>query len=763
MREELLVVGKNLPKFDATDKAIGKARYCIDLNLDEMLYAKLLRSPYPHAKVIDINISKAEKYPGVRAITTIFETPKVVGAIGHLTTAKGRESLIICDNVVRFIGDPIAAVAADNEKIAEEALSLIEIKYDILSAIFDPAESLKTESIKIHKEGNIPYHFVETFGDVNKSFKEADYILQNTYTTSKQKHAALEPFGSCIAYFDSNERLTVYSSSQRPHIIKLYLARALDIPMNKVRIIKPYTGGAFGGRDYLIHGLEVMCSFLSRKCGKTVKMSFTREEDFEATESRHPFIIDLKTGVNKDGILAAIDVHAVMNVGAYGAHAVGVIRNAMTIATLLYRCPVRFEGSSVYTNTSLCGAFRSYGNPQINFALESQMDIIAEKLNLDPVELRLKNYRGLGEVDPVGGLKIQSDGMKECLLKGSKKFGWKGKWKGKIRNIRDGVLRRGVGMSCLVHPSGARFAIPDPAAAIVMLNTDGSVNLVTAAADDGQGNRTVLAQIAAEELGTNLERISISAVDTDTTPIDSGTHASRQTYAGGIAVRQAALDAKNKLLSTASQKLNIEPTLLNIKNGEIYEIKRPANKISVADLLTSIEFEDKSNCKQVIGVSTGVAPGWAPTYGANFAEVEVDTDTGEVKVIKMVFAFDVGKAINPAHVEGQILGGEMQGVGYALTEDLIMNSGKICNSNFTDYRVLRACDIPDFDIIIVESNEPTGAFGAKGIGEATNAGTAAAIANAIYDATGVRIMTLPITQEKVLKGLDLMKEQNITQ
>jgi xanthine dehydrogenase molybdenum-binding subunit len=756
MKDELFVVGKNVPKADAFDIVTGRAKYCTDLVKDGMLYAKLLRSPHPHAKIIDIDVSKAEKYPGVRAIVTIFEAPKVAGAIGFLMSPKGRKNLYILDSIVRFIGDPVAAIAADSEKIADEALSLIDVKYEILPAFFDPTEAIKEGAVKIHKDGNIAYHLVQNFGDITKGFKEADYVIENRFTTSKQKHVAMEPFSSCLADFNLNGRLTVYSSTQRPHISKLYLAGALGISFNKVRIIKPYTGGAFGGRDYLIHGLEVMCSFLSRKSGKPVKMSFTREEDFEATESRHPFIIDLKTGVNRDGILTAIDMTAIMNVGAYGAHAVGVLTNAMAMTSLYYRCPnIRFQGQSVYTNTSLCGAFRSYGNPQINFALESQMDMIAEKLKIDPVELRLRNYRGLGEVDPISNMKIQSDGMKDCLLKGAKKFGWKqNKYKDK-----GGVLKRGVGMSYLAHQSGARWAIPDPASAIIMFNTDGSVNLVIAAADDGQGNRTVLAQIAAEELGINYEQISFSDVDTDMTPIDSGTHASRQTYAGGIAVRKAAAEAKKKLLNFAAPKLKTKQENLNINKGLIFDINNPSNNISIGSLLTTLEFEDKSCGKQIIGVATGVAPGWAPIYGINFAEVCVDTDTGEVQITKMVFAFDVGKAINPAHVEGQIIGGGIQGVGYALTEDLLIKDGKICNGNLTDYRILRACDIPKCDIIIVESNEPTGPFGAKGCSEACMAGTASAIANAIYDAIGVRIQELPITQEKILKGLDIKATQ----
>ncbi len=755
MRGELSLVGKSVPRLDAIDKVTGRAKYGMDLKMDDMLYAKILRSPYPHAKVVKIDTAKAESHPKVRAIVTIDEVPKVIGTVGRLRTEEGTKSLYILDNVVRFIGDPIAAVAADDEESAEEALSLIDVEYEQLPTLFDPLEALKESSVKIHEDGNIAFHLFKEIGDIDKGFKEADYIFEDRFVTSRQKHCAIEPFSSCIANYGLDGRLTVHSSTQRPHIIKIYLAGALGLPVDKVRIIKPDTGGAFGGRDYLIHGLEAMSSFLSKKAGKPVKMSFTREEDFEATESRHPFILELKAGITGDGILVTLDIKAVMDVGGYGPHAIGVLSQAMKKGMALYRCPnVRFDGYSVYTNKPLCGAFRGYGNPQINFALESLMDMVAERLGIDPVELRLKNYRGLGEAEPTTGDEIRSDGMKECLREGAKKFGWNEK---RRKMVAGGTRRRGVGMSCLVHHSGGRFSSPDPASATVMFNSDGSVSLITGVADDGQGNRTVFAQIAAEELGIGLEQISLSDTDTEITPLDSGTHGSRQTYVGGRAVQKAAAEAKSILLEYASQHLNVGADRLETRCGVIYDIKNPEKSIHVSDLLRKVQFEDLDCGKQIIGTATGVAPASPPIFGANFAEVEVDIETGEVRIVKLVGAFDVGKAINPANVEGQITGGEVMGIGYALTEWLEIRDGRVLNNNFTDYRILRACDIPEIDGIIVESDEPTGAFGAKGVGEATMAGTASAIANAIYDAVGVRMKELPITQEKILDGLNLTR------
>ncbi|UCG66034.1 MAG: molybdopterin-dependent oxidoreductase [Deltaproteobacteria bacterium] len=751
MKDRLSVAGKSLPRIDALDKVTGRAKYGIDLRVDDMLHAKLLRSPYPHARVKAIDTTRAENHPRVRAISTIEEVPRVVGYWWNLRTEKAMKRMYLQDNVVRFRGDPVLGVAAEDEESAQEALSLIDVEYEQLPALFDPIEAIKEDHVKIHEGGNIAIHVAKKFGNVDQGFKQADYVFENRFVTSKQKHATIEPIGTAIADYDRSGRLTVYTSTQLPHWSRIYLAGALGLPVNRVRVIKPYTGGAFGGRCGLIHGLEVMCCFLSRKAGRPVKMSFSREEDFEATEARHPFIIELKTGVTKDGILTANSIKLFLDVGGYGTHYIGVLADALSTGVGLYRCPnVTFEGYCVYTNKSLNGAFRGYGNPQMNFAQESQMDMIAEKLAMDPVGFRVKNYRGLGEIDPVFDVPIRSDGMKECLTKGAKRFGWSKK---RARKMAEGTKRRGVGMSCLQHGTGARFGLPDPASAIVMLNADGSANLVTAAADDGQGNRTVLAQIAAEELGMPLEQISVSDTDTDVAPLDGGTHGSRQTYCGGLAVKRAAADAKMALLQFASQHLNVDEKNLEIKDGVVYDVKDRSTNIRVGDLMRKVQIEDLSRCEQIIGNASGVAPAMPPTFGAHFAEVEVDMETGEVYVVRLVGAFDVGRAINPAHVEGQIIGGETMGIGYALTEGLIIEDGKIVNNNFTDYRMLRACDVPQIDAIIVESNEPTGPFGAKGIGESTMVGTAAAIANAIYDAIGVRMKELCITQEKILEAI----------
>ena len=746
-----MAVGKSLQRIDGIDKVTGSAKYAADIKLDNMLHARLLRSPHAHARVQHIDTSAAVKLPGVRAVATILEVPRVVEYWFYLRTEEKKQRMFLRDNVVRFIGDPVLALAADDEATADNALALIKVDYEPLPALLDPFQAMDATGIKIHARGNIAFEFEKLYGDVHAGFKQADIIIENTYRTSKQKHAALEPFGTCVAHFQPSGKLLVYSSTQLPHWSRHYLAGALDLPLNKVRVIKPHTGGSFGGRCGLIHGLEVMCSWLSRQAGRPVRMSFSREEDFMATETRHPMTIKIKTGVTTDGTLTANDVDIVSDVGGYGTHYIGVLADCLSTGVGLYKIlNYRFKARAVFTNKSLCGALRGYGNPQMNFAQESQIDLLAARLGMDPLEFRLKNYRRLGEIDPVLDQEIRSNGLAECLAKGAQSSSWKLK---RGQKPGKGPKKRGIGLSVVLHGTGAGKALPDPAAATVMINADGSVNLVTGAADEGQGNRTVLAQIAAETLGVEFEKIAVSETDTETTPLDCGTHGSRQAYGGGLAVQAAATEARRKLLAHATKELGVTGEQLEIKNGAVFDVADPTNKILISDLMRKTQIEDMSVCEQVIGSAAGVAPAMPGYYGAIFAEVEVDTETGEVTVLKLTSAFDVGRAINPALVKGQIIGGGVMGIGFALTEDLLVEDGRIMNSGFTDYRLLRTCDVPEIVPIIVESHEPTGPFGAKGVGEGCMVNVAAAIANAICHATGVRLTDLPMSPEAILKRL----------
>ncbi len=751
MNKKYTTVGKPIHRIEAIEKVTGAAKYGTDLKFDHMLHAKLLRSPHAHAKVLSIDTTEAEQLPGVKAIATILEVPKVIQYWFFLRTEKKRKQIYLKDNVVRFIGDPVLAVAAVDEKTAEKAIALIKVKYERLPAIHDPASALERTDVSIHEKGNIALKVNKKFGNTDEGFAKSDFIVENTYQTSKQKHAPMEPIGTCVANFGQNGKLTVHSSSSLPHWSQHYLAGALELSLNQVRVIKPHTGGSFGGRCGLILGLETMCSWLSRKTLKPVKMSFNRHEDLSATETRHPMTIRMKTGVTKEGMLTANQVEILSDTGAYGTHYIGVIADCLSTGVGLYNFEgYSFLGTVVYTNKSMCGALRGYGNPQMNFAQESQIDILAQKIGMDPMELRIKNYRKEGEMDPVLNERIMSNGLEECLERGAKSSGWKEK---RAQNSEEGVIKKGIGLSVMLHGTGAARALPDPGSATVLINSDGTVNLQTAAAEDGQGNRTVLAQVAAEILGVDVDKVSLAETDTDITPLDCGTHGSRQAYCGGLAVRDAAMDARNKIFSEATKLLDVDEKQLEAKDGAIFDQKNPRNSVTLQELMQKTQIEDMGTCEQIIGSASGVAPAMPGYYGAIFVEVEVNTQTGEVNVVKMTSAYDVGKAINPDMVEGQIVGGGIMGIGYALTEGLQVEDGYILNSNFSDYRLLRSCDVPEIVPIIVESNEPTGPFGAKGIGEGSMVNVASAISNAINNATGVRLTRLCITPEKILQGL----------
>jgi len=534
----------------------------------------------------------------------------------------------------------------------------------------------------------------------------------------------------------------------------MYLSLAMGIPIAKVRVIRPHVGGAFGARAGVIWGLELMCAALAKEAGHPVKMEFTREEDFSATESRHPFTVDYRVGAKRDGTLVAADARIVIDVGGYGTHYVSVLADALGTGVGIYRIPnYRFEGTCVYTNKSLGGAFRGYGNPQMNFAQESALDELAEKLGIDPVEMRLKNYRGAGELDPVFEVPVKSDGMRGCLQDGASAMDWQVRRAASREQKAEGTLRRGVGMAAHQHGTGARFGLPDPSSAVIRINADGSVHLLTACADDGQGNRTVLAQIAAEVLGVPFEWISVSDTDTAIAPLDGGTHGSRQTYCGGTAVLKAATEARESIMKLAAEYLERSQEGLTLTGGNIADVDTGESLVGLGDLMRHYQVGDFSRCHEVIAHASGVTEDQPPVFGATFAEVEVDVETGQVRVIKMVGAFDVGKAINPAQCEGQISGGLTMGVGYALTEGLVIEDGKVLNPGYRDYKIPRAIDAPEVVSVLVESIEPTGPFGAKGLGEATMISSAAAIANAVHDAVGARIRELTITPEKILRAL----------
>ena len=743
--EEYTVVGKRLPLIDAPEKVTGRALFTADMELPGMLHARILRSPYAHAKVIRVDTSQAERLPGVKAVLSKNNAPRVKVPVSQYVPS----DKVVFDEKVRYVGDEVAVVAAVSKEVAEKAIRLIKVEYEELPVVFDPEEAMKPGAPLIHddKEKNIAGSIEMGSGDVEDGFRKADYIFEETFRTSSQRHASMETH-CAVASFDSAGRLTVWSSTQLPFQLQGLLAEYLDIPISKVRVIKPHFGGGFGSKlDMLV---EHICALLSRMTGHPVKLVLTREEEFSATLSRHAYIIGLKIGVKKDGSLTAIKAHVISNEGAY-LYKPGPLGVAGRGLIKTYRCPnMKYEGYMVYTNLMSGGAFRGYGNPQAHFAIESMMDMITEKLGIDPVEFRLRNYRQQGDMN-FADLPITTSGLAECLAKGKEQIGWerRGKPESSV-----GVKKRGIGMACCAHGTGTSRARPSYSAASILINPDGTAHLSIGAADLGTGSNTTLAQIAAEELGIGLDAIGVTSGDTGTTSHDEGAFASMTLYNAGNAVKAAVIDAKRKILLRAAEKLEAEPEALESKEGRIYIKATPEKGITYTELIREASKANWGNIA-FMGEASFENTAFPPSFGAQFAEVEVDTETGQVEVLKIVALQDNGKAINPTVVEGQIEGALQQSVGYALTENPVLDklTGKMLNPNFANYMVLTALDMPRIEVGLVETYEPTGPFGAKGMSELPINGTAPAIANAIYNAVGVRFTELPMTPEKIFRAL----------
>lgn len=741
--EELLVVGKRLPMKGAHDKATGKAKFTIDIDLPKMLYAKILRSPYAHAKILRINTSKAEKLSGVKVILTHKEARIIL------------DDEAVLDNKVRYVGDKVAAIAAVNEEIAEEALKLIDVEYDILPSVFDPEESMKPDAPNIQPDvplvkgrGNLREPiFTYVVGDVEKGFEEADYLFENRYVTQRQSHCSLET-NVGVASWDPSGRLTYWTSAQGAFPVRSILARGLNMPENMIRVILPHVGGAFGckyGRSE-----DLLCALLAKKASRPVKLQSSREEEFVASRTRSQCIFETKTGVRKDGTFTARYMKAIIDVGAY-AYGIYLAKRAGVWFITPYTCPnYRYEGHAVYTNTTSSGAFRGFTSVPPHFALESDLNEIAEKLGIDPIILRMKNHRRTGEINPYNKFPINARGFDECILKGSRRIGWSKRRKRKVGDTK----KRGMGMATLIHYAPGL----DPELggdmtgnATIRINSDGTVHLLMGISDMGQGIITTCAQIAAEELGVRLEDITVTNADTDTTPWAGFASGSTALLKTGGAVRAAASKVKQRLFNQASKLLGVRMEELVARDRRIHVKGKPEKGLAISDVIRQAEIfphliiEEKASYKS----ST-----YVPPWGAQFVEVEVDTETGEVKVLRVVAAHDVGKAINVNIVEGQIEGALQSSIGYALTEKLMIDkkTGRVLNPNFTDYKILRASGMPKIDVILVETISPSGVFGAKGIGEMGHIPTAPAIADAVHNAIGIRFRELPITPEKILKA-----------
>lgn len=761
MEQEFKVIGYPIPRLDSREIVTGKVTFGVDVALPGMLFGKVVRSPIPHGRILSIDVSEAERLPGVVAVVTAKDV------LGNRFGFALKDETVFAVDKVRYIGDAVAAVAASDEKTAEKAAGLIRVEYDELPAVFDPVEAMRGDAPLVHPAmstyetarllkgawkpvsgSNIVHRAEFAKGDVEKGFKEADLIFEDIFTTSQIHHCYIEPH-AVVAKADF-ERITVWSCTQQPFPLRSCLAGIFGLPESKVRVISTKVGGGFGGK--IAPRLEPYAVALSMKSGRPVKMVMTRIEEFSASAGSAPAITTIKTGVRNDGRLVAREMILVYDGGAY-AEGLPPSNRALKDSSGPYNIPhIKIISTLVYTNKLRATPLRGLGVPEAMWAVESQMDMIARKLGVDPVEFRLMNALDEGDIGPTGEV-VRSVSVKSCLRKAADAIGWGAS---KDRPLRGRAV-------VAIHKSPTTYG--SMSGVVVSVNEDGSIGLFVGASDIGQGSDTVLAQIAAEELGVSLNEVSITSGDTASSPFDQGTFSSRVTLYTGTAVRNAVQDVKKRLKEIASKMLEVSEDDLDVGSKCVFVAGVPEKRVSFQDIA--------AHCHTYEGVILGkgwaggqgdwpglahrkgakeAAPGWK--YGAQAVEVEVEPETGIVRVLKLVSVHDVGRAINPLAVKGQIEGGAIMGMSFGLFEELVYDQGKILNPTFMDYKIPTAMEIPVIIPIVVEQPLPQGPFGAKGIGELSILGIAPAIANAIYDAVGVRIKDLPLKPERILAALE---------
>jgi CO/xanthine dehydrogenase Mo-binding subunit len=766
------VVGQRLPRVDGAEKVTGQAEYIADLTLPGLLWGAVLRSPHPHARVVHLDTSRAQRLTGVRAVVTAEDTPKRTWGVFM------RDQPVLAFDKVRYVGEEVAAVSADDLDTAREALELIEVEWEELPAVFDPEEAMLPSAPVLHEShgSNLAATIDVERGDVARAFEASDVIVEDTFESQPQWHAAIETIGS-VAQFTANGKLTLWMNTQTLFMARGRIAWALDLSEADIRIIQPYVGGGFGGKSCDDNN-ALVCAVLARASGRPVKLINGREEEFYAgSRPRVPMSISVKLGFKRDGRVRAKQIRLVADNGAYSGKAPGVFGVSSLRHDTAYTYPnVKVQSYLVYTNKIPTGAFRGFGNPSAEWAVEQAWDLAAEKLGIDPLDLALLNAAEPGYVSPHGNRVISCE-LRQCLDKAAELMDWRGKRAPSPApppNLGEGFgvgakaqgrPLRGLGLGTTVHVSGKRhFGDYDGSSAVVKVSEDGRVFIWSGEGEIGQGLMTVLCQVVAEELGVPYDHVSISQADTDLTTYCKGAYASRLTYIAGNAAKAAAGEAKLQILETAAEILEASIQDLEIKDGRVSIKGAPESRaLTVAEvaqarlfrrggqpIVASGSFDPDSELQDETryGNESG-----AYNFGAQMAEVEVDPDTGQVKLLNYVSVADCGTVVNPLAAEGQQQGAIAQGLGYALTEHLLTENGRPLNANFSDYKILCMEDMPPLRIDFAESYEPTGPFGAKGLGELGLDPTAAVIANAIYDACGVRIKKLPITAEKIYRAL----------
>ena len=767
--KHLKQVNHSVTKIDALQLALGKDSYVADFVPKDALAIKMLWSPHAHARIKKLDVSKAEKMPGVKAVLWHGNVPR----IAHCTAGQGFPEpspydTFMFDAKVRFVGDRVAAVAAETEEQALAALEAIKVEYEVLKPVFSLDEAMAKDAPVIHDEPEahvpipIPYepkknlvaHVACEAGSFEKGYAEADFRFDQTFETPYAQHCPIEPYTS-MARIAPSGRIEITTSTQVPFHCRRIVARTLGVPVQKIRVIKPRIGGGFGCKQEIL--LDDVTAMFALRTGRAVIWQFDREETFRTGRTRHPFRIRLKAGVKKDGTITAIDMEAINNTGAYGGHGLTVVSCAGSKVLPLYHCDnIKFDGKSYYTNLPVAGAYRGFGATQAFFAMESLMDQMAEAIGMDPMKFRQMNHIREGEGSPIFAalgegregtpMTVGSNALAECILQGAKAIGWERRqdWRGKT-----GRYRRGMGMACLMQ--GSSIPDIDMGAASIKINDDGSFNLLMGATDLGTGSDTVLAQIAAEELETTTDKMIVYSSDTDVTPFDVGAYASSTTYLSGEAVRKAAADAKRQILRSGAEMLGIPPEQAYCEDSAVRS-KDGTKKVSYGDIAKYTLYQKDQY--QIIGTASHITKKSPPPFAAHFAEIEVDTWTGFIKVLNYVSTIDCGTAVNPALAEGQTEGGTLNGISYALTEEYLFDAkGRMQNASFADYHIYSMRDRPPVKVILVPSYEETGPFGAKSVSEVSINGAAPVFANALYNATGARLREFPLTPEKVLKAI----------
>jgi len=760
---EFSVIGKRLPRVDAKEKVTGQAKYAADYSFPDMLWCKLLRSPYPHARILNIDTSRAERLIGVKAVVT----GKDFGGWtwGWMPATRDEPPLVV--DKVRYTAEAVAGVAAIDEETAEEATELIEVDYEELPGVFDPEEAMKEGAPKVHDyvKNNISVEYHWNFGDVEKAFAESYIVREDRFRTARATHGYLEP-PAIIAYYDPTGYITVWAAKQSPYFHYRHLAACFKLPLSRIRVIQPFIGGGFGGTKNDSLAGDFCAVLLSKMTGKPVKYVETMEEELATSKRRHCMIVYSKMGAKKDGTLMAIQHRVIADGGGYTTMGPLSMYLAGFATTLPYKLPnFKFDAYRVFTNNPVGGAMRGHGITHTRFAAEIQMEMIAEELGIDPVEMRMRNAIDNPKpgtiYETINKVTLKTCGIKEAIQRVAEDPIWRDRDK---MPRKEGSISWGVGLSGTSYLGGARQLGHQSCAAIVRICEDGTVNLITGATDAGQGSDTVLCMIVAEELGVKLEDIDIKRVDTAYTPVDPGSYGSRVTILAGQATQKAAREAKKQLIEAAAKNWQVKPEDIEIKEGKVFVISDPEKSMPFNRLARIACYSGTGAVILGTGYSSyGLEPldltngigngGTSYSFTAQSARVGVDTETGKIMVTDFTIASDCGRLLSPITAEGQIEGASIQGLGQTIYEDFIMDKGKTLNPTFLDYKMPLATDIPNIKLIDIETNDPDGPFGAKEASEGSIVSPPPAVVSAIHDATGVWFKELPVTLEKMVKAV----------